>query len=268
MCDPTAPRSADRGRRALPHPRAAGGRGRRRTRRGRWTQAGALLAALLVERGTVVSVDRLVDAIWGDRPPRGAVGALRAYVSRLRAALGAEARLRSCAPGYVLGVADHELDAAEFEQLLVAGPSRPSAITNGHRACPRPAAGHVAVGAGTPAGGLRVGRLVRAGAGPRAARAGVFPGIVRRGRRARGIGAELLVVRRSTDGGRSHPCGAPRTRRGGAGVRRRARPLGPGRRLDPAVAQTSATSCGCWSGCICPADPGRGGADGPHVRWP
>ena len=79
----------------------------------------ALLAALLVHRGTVVSVDRLLDALWGERPPSGAVGALRAYLSRLRAALGAQARLQYRPPGYILAVADGELDAAEFERLLV-----------------------------------------------------------------------------------------------------------------------------------------------------
>ena len=80
----------------------------------------ALLAALLVHRGTVVSDDRLLEAIWGNRPPRGAIGALRAYVSRLRIALGKDDRLRYRAPGYTLTVADDELDAAEFERLVAA----------------------------------------------------------------------------------------------------------------------------------------------------
>ena len=76
----------------------------------------ALLAMLLVQRGTVVSVDRLAEALWGGDPPRGAVPALRAYVSRLRTALGGD-RLRHRPPGYVLGAADAEVDAARFEQL-------------------------------------------------------------------------------------------------------------------------------------------------------
>ena len=77
----------------------------------------ALLALLLVHRGTVVSDDRLVDAVWAGQPPRGAVNALRAYVSRLRAALGADAeRLRYQAPGYLLAVPDDALDAAAFER--------------------------------------------------------------------------------------------------------------------------------------------------------
>jgi DNA-binding SARP family transcriptional activator len=79
----------------------------------------ALLAMLLVHRGTVVSDDRLLEAIWAGRPPRGAVNAMRAYVSRLRSALGAgDERLCHQAPGYRLIVSDDELDAAEFERSL------------------------------------------------------------------------------------------------------------------------------------------------------
>ena len=79
----------------------------------------ALLAVLLVHRGTVVSDDRLLEAIWAGRPPRGAVNAMRAYVSRLRSALGAgDERLCHQAPGYRLIVSDDELDAAEFERSL------------------------------------------------------------------------------------------------------------------------------------------------------
>jgi len=82
----------------------------------------ALLATLLLRPGAVVSTDRLVAAVWGDDPPRTALGALRAYVSRLRAVLApfeAGERLRYRAPGYTLAVADDELDAAEFAKLVV-----------------------------------------------------------------------------------------------------------------------------------------------------
>ena len=58
----------------------------------------ALLAVLLLADGAVVSTDRLVTAVWGADPPRDAVGALRAYVSRLRVVL--PDRLRWRAPGY------------------------------------------------------------------------------------------------------------------------------------------------------------------------
>ncbi|HEY0813431.1 MAG TPA: BTAD domain-containing putative transcriptional regulator [Pseudonocardia sp.] len=77
----------------------------------------ALLAALLLRPGAVVSTDRLTTAVWGAHPPRDALGALRAYVSRLRVAMPGE-RLRWRAPGYRLDVAEGELDAAAFTRLL------------------------------------------------------------------------------------------------------------------------------------------------------
>src|SRR5205085_11898622 len=52
-------------------------------RRQRW-----LLALLLVEPGRAISSDRLIDELWQGKPPRGAEGTLRVYVSRLRSALG------------------------------------------------------------------------------------------------------------------------------------------------------------------------------------
>ena len=80
----------------------------------------ALLAALLLRPGSVLSTDRLVTAVWGAAPPRDAIGALRAYVSRLRTVMPG-ARLRWRAPGYLLDVAEGELDAAEFTRLLGLG---------------------------------------------------------------------------------------------------------------------------------------------------
>ena len=77
-----------------------------------------------------MSTDRLVTAVWGADPPRDAVGALRAYVSRLRAVL--PERLRWRAPGYALDVADGELDAAEFRRLT--GLARERAAVGDHRA--------------------------------------------------------------------------------------------------------------------------------------
>ena len=44
----------------------------------------SLLALLLVERGRVVPVDRIVDALWGAAPPDSAGKAVQGYVSHLR----------------------------------------------------------------------------------------------------------------------------------------------------------------------------------------
>ena len=76
-----------------------------------------LLAALLLHRNEVVARDDLVDALWGERPPRSAVESLDTYLYRLRKLLGHD-RLAHEAGGYLLRVEPGELDADEFEQLV------------------------------------------------------------------------------------------------------------------------------------------------------
>ena len=44
----------------------------------------AVLAVLLLRAGEVVSVERLVDEVWGEEPPPSAAHTLESYVSRLR----------------------------------------------------------------------------------------------------------------------------------------------------------------------------------------
>lgn len=77
-----------------------------------------LLAVLLLAGGDLVPTDRIVSALWGDDPPPGAGTALRAYVSRLRGALGAAADLRYRPPGYCLSLDGATLDADAFERLV------------------------------------------------------------------------------------------------------------------------------------------------------
>lgn len=43
----------------------------------------AVLAVLLLSAGRVVSVDRLIDAVWGDQPAESALNLVRTYVWRL-----------------------------------------------------------------------------------------------------------------------------------------------------------------------------------------
>jgi len=80
----------------------------------------ALLAVLLLSRNRVVSVDRLIDELWGDEPPETATKALQVYVSQLRKAIGAD-RVLTRSPGYSLRVDDGELDLDRFEQLVREG---------------------------------------------------------------------------------------------------------------------------------------------------
>ena len=76
----------------------------------------ALLTALLLQPNTVVSTDRLVDALWGEALPESPANALQQVVTRLRARLG---RWSDCVPtgpgGYVLVVPEGAIDAEEFE---------------------------------------------------------------------------------------------------------------------------------------------------------
>ena len=50
--------------------------------------------ALLLRAGEVVSVDRLVDDVWGDAPPQSAEHSVAVYVSRLRPLLAPYGVLR------------------------------------------------------------------------------------------------------------------------------------------------------------------------------
>jgi DNA-binding SARP family transcriptional activator len=79
----------------------------------------AVLALLLLEPGRVVPVDRLVDAIWGEQPPRTATTSLQNFISQLRKTLGPEV-LETKPPGYRLRVRPGELDLDRFRVLVEA----------------------------------------------------------------------------------------------------------------------------------------------------
>ena len=91
----------------LPHPDrvGAGGegsrlglrRGGRSAGAGRGLCRGGLLAALLANRGAVLSVDRLFEVLWGDEPPEAATSSLHAYLSRLRRLLPPSVSLETAA---------------------------------------------------------------------------------------------------------------------------------------------------------------------------
>ncbi|GAA2517090.1 AfsR/SARP family transcriptional regulator [Pilimelia columellifera] len=90
----------------------------------------ALLAALVAEHGRVVSVDRIVDALWDDRPPRSARGLIQTYVAGLRRAFetaGASGVLRREGNGYL--VVAGAVDAAGFVERVE--------LSRGHRVAGR-----------------------------------------------------------------------------------------------------------------------------------
>ena len=82
----------------------------------------ALLCRLLIAGNEVVSRDRLIDALWGERPPRSAANALQVHVHALRRALGPE-RIALEGPGYRLCLEAGELDLERFELLAARGRS-------------------------------------------------------------------------------------------------------------------------------------------------
>jgi len=88
----------------------------------------ALLAELLLHRGTVVSRDHLIEALWGEGPPESAAGALQVYVHGLRRALGA-GRIETHGTGYRVRVEAQELDVDRFELLLERAAR---SLTDGH----------------------------------------------------------------------------------------------------------------------------------------
>lgn len=84
----------------------------------------ALLALLLLDAGRVVSIDRIIDALWGERPPKTAPTSLQNFVSHLRKALGADV-LVTQAPGYVLRIGPEQLDLQRFRMLVDAAKQSP-----------------------------------------------------------------------------------------------------------------------------------------------
>ena len=80
----------------------------------------ALLTALALEPGRVVSVDRLIECLWPGDPPETAEHAVHVYVSQLRKALGSETLLTR-PPGYVLEVDRERVDVHRFARLADQG---------------------------------------------------------------------------------------------------------------------------------------------------
>ncbi|WP_266548987.1 BTAD domain-containing putative transcriptional regulator [Streptomyces sp. NBC_01142] len=80
-----------------------------------------LLARLALEEGRTVSVDSLIDGLWGEEPPADAANALQALVSRLRRVLRGSAAVESASGGYRLSVRAEDVDVHRFEDLAARG---------------------------------------------------------------------------------------------------------------------------------------------------
>ena len=87
----------------------------------------AVLAILLLHANRVVSRDRLIDGVWGDRPPRTAPHVVESYISQLRRVLrdsGHGAELVTHGHGYSLETDSTQIDLHRFEGLLAEGRRR------------------------------------------------------------------------------------------------------------------------------------------------
>jgi DNA-binding SARP family transcriptional activator len=106
----------------------------------------ALFAALVLHAGSCLSVERLTDLLWGERPPATAATIVHGSVAGLRRVLeparerGNPARLLVTRPaGYALEVPPEQVDAVRFERLLAEAAGTSTAIPNGPAASsPRP----------------------------------------------------------------------------------------------------------------------------------
>jgi transcriptional regulator with XRE-family HTH domain len=84
----------------------------------------AVLGLLLMDPGALVRRDTIVDVLWGDAPPRTAVGLVQAHVSRIRRLLSSHPRrgahdgaIGSVRGAYQLTVSDQEVDLLVFRDL-------------------------------------------------------------------------------------------------------------------------------------------------------
>jgi DNA-binding SARP family transcriptional activator len=87
----------------------------------------ALLAILLLHANETVSRDRLIEGLWGERPPNTAATALQVHVSGLRKALepgraGGEPQVvLTRPPGYLIRLDPDQLDLNRFDRLVGEG---------------------------------------------------------------------------------------------------------------------------------------------------
>ena len=252
--------------------------------RGRQAAQRSDAPAVASQRG---GVERSADrrAVGRRRPPATAAKVLQNHIAQLRRALDDREgrRLLTRGRGYLLEVADGELDLDRFERLVDEGggalagdrPADAAALAaRGARAVARAAAGRRRVR------GLRAGRDRTAGGaahrGARAAhrrRSGARPPR-RPGSRARGTGRPAPAAR--TPARAAHGRAVPLRPPGGRprGLRRRATRAArrAGRRAGPRAARAAggdpAPGAGAGAGAACLATSHSAGSPPGRARWP
>jgi DNA-binding SARP family transcriptional activator/tetratricopeptide (TPR) repeat protein len=81
----------------------------------------AVLAALALHEGQVVSAGRLVEVVWGALAPATVMNSLQTHVSYLRGVLGGKEAIVARPPGYLLNLGGDGTDARAAERLLRQG---------------------------------------------------------------------------------------------------------------------------------------------------
>ncbi|MFD1048709.1 winged helix-turn-helix domain-containing protein [Kibdelosporangium lantanae] len=85
------------------------------------TRQRALVALLALNAGNVVTASRLVDAMYGENPPRTAIRTVQSHLARVRQAFdqcGLPNAVITKDPGYVLAVPRSQVDAHVFQDLV------------------------------------------------------------------------------------------------------------------------------------------------------
>ncbi len=82
-------------------------------------KAQLVLSVLVAHRANRLSASRLIEAVWGDEPPKSAATTLQSQISRLRSTLAPDFTISFEPAGYRLNVLDGEIDASRFEALVV-----------------------------------------------------------------------------------------------------------------------------------------------------
>lgn len=81
-----------------------------------------LLGLLLVQNGETISVDTLIEELWGENVPRSALTTLQTYIYHARKIFAdmpdGQTVLATRPAGYVIQVPDDAIDAAVFERLV------------------------------------------------------------------------------------------------------------------------------------------------------
>jgi DNA-binding SARP family transcriptional activator len=78
----------------------------------------ALLTVLVLHANETLGLDRLIDELWGERPPATAAKTVQVHVSRLRKALEDPSVIQTRDHGYILAIDPEALDANRFERLV------------------------------------------------------------------------------------------------------------------------------------------------------